>query len=197
MKTSPGTSWEVKARSHVCSATGEPFMEGQTIVSRLFPTIDGLVRDDFEVSQWDKKKEEASKFFWKTTYHPPAPKEEAPFREENALEAVVDLIEANDPANTNTIFILAAMLERKRLWIEKATQRDEEGRRIRIYEQKDGGETYFIVDPEIGLEDLVNLQNDVALKLGWIKPEEDAEVSEEDKKDAEPERESSDATSAQ
>jgi len=178
MKPAPGTSWEVKARAHTCFATKEPFMDGQTIISRLIPTVDGLVREDYEQSQWDEEKESLAKFFWKTTYHPPTPKEEAPFKEENAAEALVDLMAENDPANTNTIFILAAMLERKRLWIEQGTQRDDDGRRIRIYEQKDSGETYFIVDPEISLEDLVELQDEVALKLGWVKPEEALESAE-------------------
>jgi hypothetical protein len=168
MIPSPGTSWEVKARAHKCSATGEPFADGQTILSRLIATADGLVRDDFEQAQWDKEKEAASRFFWKTVYHPPTPKEEAPFKEENAAEAVQELMAENNPENTNTIFILAAMLERKRLWIEKAVQTDEEGHKVRIYEQKDSGETYFIIDPEISLENLVALQEEVALKLGWI-----------------------------
>ena len=175
MKPSPGTSWEVKARAHTCAATGEPFMEGQTVYSRLIPTMDGLVREDFEKSQWDEEKESLSKFFWKTTYHPPAPKEEAPFKEENAAEALVELMAENDPANTNTIFILSAMLERKRLWVEQGKQRDDEGRLIRIYEQKDSGETYFIVDPEVNLEDLIALQDDVARKLGWVTDEDEVE----------------------
>lgn len=162
-------------------------MDGQTIISRLIPTVDGLVREDYEQSQWDEEKESLAKFFWKTTYHPPTPKEEAPFKEENAAEALVDLMAENDPANTNTIFILAAMLERKRLWIEQGTQRDDDGRRIRIYEQKDSGETYFIVDPEISLEDLVELQGEVALKLGWVKPEEEIEETEQPEKSDETE----------
>lgn len=178
MKSSPGNSWEVKARAHTCAATGEPFVEGQTIVSRLVPTVDGLVREDFERGQWDEEKEAGSKFFWKTTYHPPQPKEEAPFREEHAAEVLQELLSEQDPANTNTVFILAAMLERKRLWVEREVQRDDDGRRIRIYEQKDSGETFFIVDPELSLEDLVALQEEVALKLGWIKPEPEAEAAE-------------------
>jgi hypothetical protein len=172
MNSPTGTSWEVKARAHTCFATGEPFMEGQTIISRLIATVDGLVREDYEKTQWDGEKESTSKFFWKTIYHPPQPKPEAPFREENAAEALQELLEEQDSANTNTIFILAAMLERKRLWIERDVQRDDEGRRIRIYEQKETGETYFIVDPELSLDDLAALQEEVALKLGWIKPEE-------------------------
>ena len=168
MNVTPGTSWEVKARGHQCASTGKRFEDGQTLVSRLIPTADGLVREDFALDQWDDGKQGASRFYWRTTYHPPRPREEAPFREENAAEAVQELMAENDPANTNTLFILAAMLERKRLWIEKAVQTDDEGRKVRIYEQKDSGETYLIVDPGIQLEDLAALQQEVALKLGWI-----------------------------
>lgn len=201
MIPSPGTSWEVKARAHKSAASDTPFEEGQTIISRLRMTADGLVRDDFLQSEWDGDKEKASRFFWKTVYHPPQPKAEAPFKEENAAEALTGLLAENDPENTNTLFILAAMLERKRLWVEKAVQRDEQGRKVRIYEQKDGGETYFIVDPEIHLDQLVQLQEEVARKLGWIQPEENpAADSEEESGEAggeaeSPEAESEDITS--
>lgn len=170
MIPSPGSSWEVKARSHQCASTETPFEEGQSLVSRLIKTTDGLQRDDFAVAEWDDSKKDASLFYWKTTYHAPKPKSEEPFKEENAAEAIQELLEENDPANANTLFILAALLERKRLWVEKAVQTDDEGRKIRIYEHKDGGETFFIIDPEIALEDLAALQEEVALKLGWIQP---------------------------
>lgn len=178
MIPSPGSSWEVKARAHQCAATETPFEEGQSLVSRLINTQDGLERQDFAADQWDDEKKEGSLFYWKTTYHAPKPKSEEPFKEENAAEAIQQLLEENDPENTNTLFILAALLERKRLWVEKAVQKDDEGRKIRIYEHKDGGETFFIIDPQIALEDLAALQEEVALKLGWIQPPSEEEEAE-------------------
>lgn len=191
MIPSPGSSWKVKARAHLCASTANPFEEGQALVSRLITTQEGLQRDDYAEDQWDDEKRDASLFYWKTTYHAPKPKSEEPFKEENAAEAIQQLLEENDPANTNTLFILAALLERKRLWVEKAVQTDDEGRKIRIYEHKDGGETFFIIDPQIALEDLVELQQEVALKLGWIQPpSEEEEHGEEEAAEETPEGES-------
>lgn len=81
-------------------------------------------------------------------------------------------MEDKDESAVNTVFLLAVMLERKRLLIERGVQRDANGRQIRIYEHKESAETFFIPDPELTLDQIDAVQQEMALKLGWIKPEE-------------------------
>jgi|GEM_PF-694786 len=169
------SSWEVKARGHVCSETGEGFEEGEKIISRLINYPSGMVREDYKREVWNKDKQEGALFYWKTQYRKPPPKKESAFKEENAEETLRQLVEEKHESTINTVFILAVMLERKRIFIERGVQRDAEGRQIRIYEHKESGETFLIPDPELTLEQITEVQQEVALELGWIKPEEPQE----------------------
>lgn len=172
------SSWEVKARSHQCFATGEAFTENEYLMSRLVNTVQGMQREDFKLSAWDAEKQNAALFYWKTQYRLPPPKKESTFKEENAEELLRQLVEEKEGDNTNTVFLLAVMLERKRLFIERGVQRDPEGRQIRIYEHKESGETFLIPDPQLGIDQIDAVQKEVALKLGWIKQEPEAPPAE-------------------
>jgi len=176
-----GASWEVQSRSARCADTEEAFEEGEAFMSRLVARPDGMHREDFKLKAWNEERKKDALFYWKSQFRLPAPKKEEPFREENAEEFLKDLVTKDDPSLVNTLFILAAMLERKRLLVERGVQRDPEGRRIRIYEHKDGGDTYFIQDPELDLESIDDVQREVALQLGWIRPETEGEATEEKK----------------
>lgn len=164
-------SWEVKARAHHCLECGEPFEEKEFLMSRLMLAPEGMVRQDYKLSVWDKSKQEEALFYWKTQYRLPPAKKEAAFKEENAEEILRQLVEEKDESSVNVVFLLAVMLERKRLLIERGVQRDAEGRQIRIYEHKESGETFLIPDPELTLDQIEKVQQEVALKLGWIKAE--------------------------
>lgn len=169
-----GISWEVKSRATHCVATGEAFAEGDAVYSRLIDTLDGLIREDYSRTAWTPQLRDAALFHWKTRFRKPAPRKEPPFQEENAENFLRALLEEEDTAAANTIFILAVMLERKRILAERAVQRDPGGQVVRIYEHKDTGETFFIVDPQLTLRDIEAVQQEVALRLGWIQPAEDA-----------------------
>ena len=165
------SSWEVKARAHKCSASGEAFEEKEYLMSRLVNTNQGMLREDYKLNAWDAEKQKEALFYWKTQYRLPPAKKESAFKEENAEELLRQLVGEKDETNINTLFLLAVMLERKRLFIERGIQRDPEGRQIRIYEHKESGETFLIPDPELGISQIDAVQQEVALKLGWIKAE--------------------------
>ena len=68
--------------------------------------------------------------------------------------------------NLIVVFILAVMLERKKLLKERDVQKMEDGRKLRVYEHKKTGESFLIVDPELKLNALGDVQEQVALLLG-------------------------------
>lgn len=173
-----GPTWEIKSRATSCHATEKPFAEGEVIYSRLMQQVDGLHREDYSREAWNDALRDQSWFHWKTRFRGPAPKKEPPFREDNAEEFLRGLLERKDPAVINTIYILAVMLERKRILIERGVQPDAEGQKIRIYEHRDSGETFFVRDPELSLEQIGDVQREVALELGWIKPPQAEETPE-------------------
>jgi hypothetical protein len=78
----------------------------------------------------------------------------------------------DDYSKLNIVYILAVMLERKRILAEKDVQKRDDGSRIRIYEHKKTGEIFTIPDPDLKLDELEAVQSEVASLLG-IRPKKD------------------------
>jgi hypothetical protein len=74
------------------------------------------------------------------------------------------LLESNDPAHVNTRYLLAVMLERKRVLRPQPSV--EKG--ILVYELARTGETFLIVDPALSLADLVAVQEEVSALLSGL-----------------------------
>ena len=94
------------------------------------------------------------------------------------------MIEQNDPEHTEACFILAVMLERKRVIKNKDQVRQENGKRMLIYEHTKNGDVFTILDPGLKLTELGQVQAKVSnlLEQGLnpqteTLPEEGAEVS--------------------
>ena len=73
-------------------------------------------------------------------------------------------MELKEPKYAAASFILAVMLERKRL-LKMKEQIRSEGRRIIIYEQPKTGDIFTIPDPDLQLNQLEQVQHDVAALL--------------------------------
>ena len=82
------------------------------------------------------------------------------------------LIELNDPHYIPAGYILAVMLERKRL-LKVKEQMVKDGKRVFIYEHPGSGDILTIVDPNLQLNQLEQVQHDVAslLEHGLPSPE--------------------------
>jgi hypothetical protein len=101
---------------------------------------------------------------WQGVYEvPPAQPVEA-IQKETAETVLRKLIEQNEPRYAPAAYILAVMLERKRiLKVKEQFQRD--GQRIFVYEQPKTGDIFTIADPELHLDQLEHVQRDVAQLL--------------------------------
>jgi hypothetical protein len=97
---------------------------------------------------------------WQGTYEAPPPVVEA-IQKENAETLLKKLIELNDPRYIPAGFILAVMLERKRI-LKVKEQIVHDGKRTIIYEQPKTGEVLTITDPDLHLNQLEAVQHDVA-----------------------------------
>ena len=76
-------------------------------------------------------------------------------------------METDDPATRNVIFILAVMLERRRILVEKEVQMPEgTGQKIRVYEHKQTGESFVVPDPQLKLKEIETVQREVMELLG-------------------------------
>lgn len=85
-------------------------------------------------------------------------------QKETAETLLRKLIEQNDPSHAPAGYILAVMLERKRvLKVKEQILRD--GKRTFIYEQPKTGDIFTIADPDLHLDQLEQVQRDVAALL--------------------------------
>ena len=158
--------WNIRSRGEVCAGTGEAFSDGDTVVSRLVFDEEGYRREDYSEGQWTEALKDASVSVWRSVYHPPAPPPEEPLKKETAESLLRQLMETDDPANGNVIYILAVMLERRRILVERDVHQREDGGKTRFYEHRKSGETFLVPDPDLKLSELAQVQQEVLARLG-------------------------------
>jgi hypothetical protein len=160
-----GEEWSIQHRSEMCAATGRRFEEGENFYTLLFRDGDGFRRQDLSEEAWRERNENLQPFsFWRSRYEPPPPAPPEPLPKENAEELFRRLVSAGDNANANACYVLAAMLERKRLL--KQIQFEERDRgRVLIYEHVKTGDVFVVPDPRVRLDQLDSVQAEVARLL--------------------------------
>ena len=86
-----------------------------------------------------------------------------PLAKENAEQLFRRLIASENPP-ANACYVLAAMLERKRVFKQIKTESAEKGRLL-IYEHGSTGDVFIVPDPVLRLDELESVQNEVAQLL--------------------------------
>jgi hypothetical protein len=162
--------WNIQSRSHVCQACEKTFTDKQTYHTVLIEEKQQYQRLDICPACWDSQYREGAserKGFisqWQGIYHaPPAAPVEA-IQKESAESLLRKLIEANDPKHGPVCYILAVMLERKRILKVKEEIQGDHGR-IFIYEHAKTGDVFTIADPNLQLDQLQEVQHDTAQLL--------------------------------
>lgn len=159
--------WDIKSRSAACTTCTIAFNEDQPYLSALFSGDGGFERGDFCEACWETRTDGLDPFsFWQGVYHKPPTGPEDPLKKETAESLLRKLMEDEDPQNEAVIYILAVMLERKKTLVEKDVTVDDVGAVHRVYEHRQTGETFFIPDPQLQLDQLENVQIRVIEMLG-------------------------------
>lgn len=168
--------WNIQSRAHACEACQQPFTDKQSYHTILSEEKVELRRQDVCNGCWQERfagAQELNGFIsqWQGVYQAPPPVTEA-IQKETAETVLKKLIELNDPRYVPAGFILAVMLERKRVFkVKEQVMRD--GKRTLIYEQSKTGEVFTITDPDLHLNQLEEVQRDVAhlLEHGFNPPQ--------------------------
>lgn len=161
--------WHVRSRGRECAATQRPFIDGETIVTALFPDPEssGYLRRDYCVDGWKTYQETGDAPFssWRTTYTATANNDAANAAEKLSAEEILQrLVEEDEDHTENARFILAVMLERQKLLRETDSQRTPTGI-LRVYEHRKTGEVFIVKDPDIPLSDIEAVQQEVFILL--------------------------------
>lgn len=163
--------WDIKSRSHACTATGRKFVEGEVFYTLLFREKDGWRREDLCLDAWKERNDNIQPFsFWKTTYEPPPPAEPEALPRESAEGLLRRFINEDNPSHGRALYILAIMLERKKSLRHVETQDAETGP-IMIYEHVKTGEIFLIPDPQLRLDQIEEVQKEVAALLDAKSPQ--------------------------
>lgn len=163
------TEWNIQSRARACAACSKPFADQQTYHTLLFDEKAEFRRSDICQACWQKQFSEGARdrkgfiSYWQGVYAAPPPPVDA-IKRETAESLLRKLIELNDPQYIPAGFILAVMLERKRLLkVKEQVVRD--GQRVFIYEHPATGDLFTIIDPALQLNQLEQVQRDVAALL--------------------------------
>ena len=154
--------WEIKSRAHVCARTGREFQPGEIFFTMLTRNGDGFLREDLCDEAWNSRNDNLQPFsFWKSKYEPPAPRPPEPLPHDDAESLLRRLVSENDPTYANVRYILALMLERKRLLRPIESEDDE----MLVYEHVGTGETIVLSNPRLGFDQIPEVQREVSLLL--------------------------------
>ena len=154
--------WEIKSRAHQCSRTGREFAEGEFFYTILVREGEGFLREDMSEEAWNERNENIQPFsFWRSKYEPPAPPPAEPLPRDDAEGLLRRLIQENDPAYSNVRYILALMLERKRV-IRPLESSDDD---MLVYEHLATGETFVLANPKLSFERIPEVQREVSALL--------------------------------
>ena len=160
--------WNIQSRTHVCQISGERFQDGDIYHTVLLDGgREGLRRMDVSAGVWSEKFEgrahEETGYIshWQGTYRVPPPPPPEPIQKESAETLFRRLVELNDPRYTGAVYILAVMLERKRiLKVQSDVRKDDE--RIFVYEHVRTKDVYPIAEVSLELDELDTVQQQVA-----------------------------------
>ena len=174
-----GQEWNIKSRGNCCRECEKEFNDQDDCYSALMFTEEGYVRGDYCTTCWNEQDLESSAFStWHGIFIVPPPEKEEPLKKETAESLLRKMLEDDEP-NIGVIYILAVMLERKRILVERDVKTCDDGSILRIYEHKKNGETFLVTEPHLQLDKLEEIQQQVVdLLSGGGKSEEGDRKSE-------------------
>jgi hypothetical protein len=159
--------WSLQSRGHQCTATERPFDDGEYFYTLLFDEKTGYRREDLSEEAYKARASDAPQpfSFWRSKYTVPPPPTPEPLAKQTAEDLLRSYMAESTPRHANARYLLAVMLERKRILKEIETKRTDGGSLIRVYENGKSGEVFVIPDPELKLAEIEQVQMEVASLL--------------------------------
>ncbi len=163
--------WNIRSRGHVCTVCQKPLVDHAPVISALKETAGGYERFDCHPECWKTAPRDWEPFsLWDGVYFAPVKEaKKEPLRKEDAGELLRHLITLDDPAMKNVVYVLAVMLERSKILVERDRKEQPDGTIRRVYEDRKNGDTFVILDPRIRLENLPEVQRQVVALLSGTK----------------------------
>lgn len=175
--------WNIQSRSRLCHECEEGFKDQQIYHSLLFTEQGEYARKDICETCWQSQfavATGAAKGFvshWQGRYQVPPPPPPEAIRKDTAENLLKKLVEKNIPEYAGALYILAVMLERKRVLKVRDQIKKPEGR-VFVYEHAKNGDVFTIAEPDLRLDQLEKIQYIVGDLMENGLPDERPTVSE-------------------
>ena len=163
------SDWNIQSRSQLCHACDQSFKDGGSYHTVLEYENSEYIRHDICEDCWNGESEGTTdrKGFishWQGTYEAPPPAPPDAIQKDNAEGLLRKLVETGDDRWREASYILAVMLERKRVLKVKEQIQEKNGRAF-VYELPHTGDIFTISDPDLKMEELEQVQIEVAALL--------------------------------
>lgn len=157
--------WTIQHRSDRCAATGRPFEAGEHFHTLLYYDKEGYRREDLCEEAFQARNDNVQPYsMWRSKFEPPPPPAPEAIGRQTAEDLLRRYMDEPSPQHAAARYLLAAMLERKRLLKEVETRR-EGGTVTRIFEHTKTGEVFIVPDPQLRLDQLESVQEEVSALL--------------------------------
>ena len=157
--------WSIQHRADRCAATGRPFEDGEYFYTLLYYDKDGYRREDLSEGAFKERNDNVQPYsMWRAKYEQPPPPAPEALGKQTAEDLLRRYMVEQSPQHAAARYLLAAMLERKKLLKEVETRRASDTV-TRIFEHTKTGEVFVVPDPQLRLDQLEQVQQEVAALL--------------------------------
>ena len=160
--------WNIQARGHQCHECEQPLADGADCHTVLAHEHHEYSRRDLCGACWEKGAGLADRkgfiSHWQGTYEAPPPEPPEAIQKATAEGLLRKLLDTGDRRWREASYILAVMLERKRILKVREELHEADGR-VFVYEQPKSGDIFTIPDPALKMEELEQVQTEVAALL--------------------------------
>lgn len=164
--------WKIRPRGHVCQACEQDFQDGETCFSvlQLQQKEDSAPGEIERIDRcrkcWESQDTGKPSIVWQGEYRSPEPPPEDPAPRQTVETLLRSFLESEDSVeHAPVIYILAVMLERKKILIEREVREQPSGELLRFYEHRRTGEAFLISDPGLRVEALREVQEQIVRLL--------------------------------
>src|SRR4030095_1307502 len=117
--------WSLQHRADRCAVSGEPFRDGDAFYTLLYDERGEFRREDLSEAAFKARNENIQPFsFWRSKFEKPVAETEA-LGKPTPEDLLRSYMAEHSPEHSNARYILAVMLERKKLLKEIEVKRSE------------------------------------------------------------------------
>lgn len=187
--------WNLRSRGRNCLRCDRPFEAGGVVHSAVLPSGDEFARElfaeafaaedaakaagqpvkdrpdflraDFCAECWKALPKRDWTSAWRSKYEPPPADPVDPVKKASPESVLRSLLEGPEPENhAAAIYLLAVMLERKRILVERGVKPAPNGVLVHIYEHRRSGDILLVADPGLAEGEIDEARTEIEILLG-------------------------------